>query len=132
MLTHAASPNVLRGYLILKLKRHCEHLAELTPAEAAALGPMIRETCLALTRVLQPARIHVASWGESVKHIHFHIIPRGTHMLPGNWLVLSQLRWWRLLSELRLRQWVSEAAVIAAVAQLRQGIFNQPSINNPQ
>ena len=27
---HSLSPVLLRGYLIIKLKRHCEHLAELT------------------------------------------------------------------------------------------------------
>ena len=30
-------PVVWRGFLIVKLKRHCEHVAELTPEEAAKL-----------------------------------------------------------------------------------------------
>ena len=40
--------------MIIKLKRHCEHLAELTPEEAASLGPVLQSTCAALTKVLQP------------------------------------------------------------------------------
>jgi diadenosine tetraphosphate (Ap4A) HIT family hydrolase len=53
--TAITSPVVWRGFLIIKLKRHCEHLAELTPQEAATLGPVIRSTCSALMQVLHPA-----------------------------------------------------------------------------
>jgi diadenosine tetraphosphate (Ap4A) HIT family hydrolase len=45
---HVASmvvPVYWRGFLSLKLKRHCEHIAELTPAEAASLGPVLQATC---------------------------------------------------------------------------------------
>jgi diadenosine tetraphosphate (Ap4A) HIT family hydrolase len=46
---HSISPVLLRGYLIIKLKRHCEHLAELTPEESLALGTVIQKTCLAIS-----------------------------------------------------------------------------------
>ncbi len=36
LVDHALPPVYFRGQLILKLKRHCEHLAELTPAESLA------------------------------------------------------------------------------------------------
>jgi diadenosine tetraphosphate (Ap4A) HIT family hydrolase len=42
MFDHAVSPVPLRAFLILKPKRHCEQLGELTTEEAAALGPLLR------------------------------------------------------------------------------------------
>ncbi|MCX7594519.1 MAG: hypothetical protein N2235_12290 [Fischerella sp.] len=46
---HSLSPVLVSNYLIIKLKRHCEHLAELTPAGATALGEIVQKTCLALS-----------------------------------------------------------------------------------
>ena len=41
-------PIIWRSFLSIRLKRHCEHLAELTPQEAAALGCVIQTTCQAV------------------------------------------------------------------------------------
>ena len=49
------SPVFWRGFLVVVLKRHCEHLAELTPEEAAALGPIVQATCQALSEAMEPA-----------------------------------------------------------------------------
>jgi diadenosine tetraphosphate (Ap4A) HIT family hydrolase len=87
----AVGPAVWRGFLVIKLKRHCEHLAELTPAEAAVLGPVIRTTCLALTEVLRTAKVYVCSFGEGVKHVHFWALPRPSEMRPGMHAVLFNL-----------------------------------------
>ena len=66
----------IRGWLIVKPKRHVEQLAELSPAEAAELGPLLRATSAAVARVLAPERVYVLSLGEEVRHIHLHVIPR--------------------------------------------------------
>ena len=50
------APVFFAGNLYLILKRHCEHLADLTPEEAVSLGPVIQSVCAALTHVLQPAK----------------------------------------------------------------------------
>ena len=76
---HSVSPILLPGFLIVKLKRHCENLSELTGDEMAALAVTLKLTCTALEKVLRPARTYVCSFGESVKHVHFYVIPR----LPG-------------------------------------------------
>jgi diadenosine tetraphosphate (Ap4A) HIT family hydrolase len=117
---HSLSPVLLPGYLIIKLKRHCENLAELTPEEAIALGPIIQNTCLALSRVLKPAKIHVCSWGEQVKHIHFHVIPRTSDMPVGNLLLLIYMRIKKLLNQLGLSRWVSDEEAAAVAAKVRQ------------
>ena len=40
--SHHTGPFTDPGELIVKTRRHCESLAELTPAEADALGPVLR------------------------------------------------------------------------------------------
>ena len=82
--TMGSSPVVWRGFLCIKLKRHCEHLAELSPEEASALGPVIQSTCLALAEVLKPARVYVCSFGEGVRHVHWWVLPRPADMPPGD------------------------------------------------
>lgn len=76
-------PVVWRGFTIVKLRRHCEHLAALTPEESAGLGPVLRAVCQALTDVLQPEKVYVCSFGEGVRHIHFWVLPRPAGMRPG-------------------------------------------------
>ena len=77
---HSVSPVVLRGFLIIKPKRHCEQIAELTIEEMASLAPILHNTAIALTRVLRPEKIYICSFGEKVKHIHFYVIPRTLDM----------------------------------------------------
>ena len=79
----AGHANVWRGFLMIKLKRHCVHLADLTPQEAAALGPVIQRTNQAVMDVLHPAKIYLCSFGEGTAHIHFWVLPRYPNMRPG-------------------------------------------------
>ena len=93
---HSVNPVLLRGFLIIKPKRHCEQIAELTVEEMASLGPVISRTTNALTRVFNPEKIYISSFGDAVRHIHFYVIPR-THDMPADALsILRQLfdgRW---------------------------------------
>lgn len=73
---HSLSPVVLKGWLIVKPKRHVEHLSELTAEEAARFGPLAQMTCLALTRALGPERVYLCSFGEWVHHVHVYVVPR--------------------------------------------------------
>jgi diadenosine tetraphosphate (Ap4A) HIT family hydrolase len=74
-LEHALAPFPIVGWLILKPLRHVESLAELTPEEAAALGPLLRRITAALQAELTPARVYAALFAESVAHVHIHVIP---------------------------------------------------------
>lgn len=80
MLDHAVSPVPLDGFLILKPKRHVEHLGQLTPEEALALGPLLRAAYAALQEVTGAEKVHVASFGEGVRHIHWYLLPRRAGM----------------------------------------------------
>ncbi len=70
------------GEVLVKLRRHCESLGELTPAEAAALGPILRAGVAAIERAIGPERTYVASFNERVRHLHFYLLPR-TGSLPA-------------------------------------------------
>ena len=122
-------PMVL-GYSFIVLKRHCEHLAELTPEEALTFGPIMQKTCLALSRVLQPkpAKIYVSSWGEGVKHIHFHVLPRAPKMPAGNRPVSLLLLIYGFLNKLGLKKAYSNEEVAKVAEQVRmefQGIIQE-------
>jgi diadenosine tetraphosphate (Ap4A) HIT family hydrolase len=104
---------------MVKLRRHAESLAELTPAEAAALGPVLRSAVAAVERVVRPERVYVASYGERVRHVHFFLLPRTTSLPAGH--VTSDLyrRGRTLLRRLGLRRNPSAAARADAAARLR-------------
>jgi diadenosine tetraphosphate (Ap4A) HIT family hydrolase len=70
------------GEVLVKLRRHAESLGQLTPAEAAALGPILRAGVAAIERAVAPERTYVASFNERVRHLHFYLLPR-TRSLPA-------------------------------------------------
>ena len=72
---HGVDP-LVRGYVVLKPKRHVHELADLDPAEAASFGPALRTVLAAMRTALRPSRIYVCSFAETVPHLHFHLIPR--------------------------------------------------------
>ena len=79
---HAVEPPFARGWLILKPHRHVESVAELSAAECVALGPLLRRLAGALERALAAERVYVCLFGETVRHVHFHLVPR-TRELPA-------------------------------------------------
>jgi len=114
--THRLEPVLLRGYLVVKLSRHCESLSELTPGEAAALGPVVQRVCSALSRVVGAEKVYVCCWGDGVKHVHFHVIPRVAGMPAGNLTVSVLLRAKHILYRLGVKRFVPGGGEVAAVA----------------
>ena len=72
------------GELIVKTRRHCESLAELTKEEAAALGPVLRSAIRALEHVIAAERIYAVSFNERIRHVHFLLLPRTRNMPRGH------------------------------------------------
>lgn len=70
--------SALEGWLILTPLRHVESLAELTAAEAAALGGLLRNASLALRTVTGCVKTYVMLFAEvdGFAHLHFHVVPR--------------------------------------------------------
>jgi diadenosine tetraphosphate (Ap4A) HIT family hydrolase len=108
------------GELIVKTRRHCESLAELTPAEAAALGPVLRAGVRALERVVVAERIYAMSFNERIRHVHFLLLPRTASMPRGH--VISDLyrRGRNLLRKVGLLRNPTAEARAEAAARVRQ------------
>jgi diadenosine tetraphosphate (Ap4A) HIT family hydrolase len=108
------------GELIVKSRRHCESLSELTPAEAGSLGPVLRAAVKALERVVVAERIYAVSFNERVRHLHFLLLPRTAAMPPGH--VVSDLyrRVRNVLRKLGVSRNPTPAARAAAAARIRE------------
>ncbi len=114
----AKNANVWPGFLMIKLKRHCMHLADLTAPEAASLGRVIQVTSQALTEVLHPAKIYVCSFGDGSAHIHLWVLPRPPEMKPGMHPVLFNLDMRIFLTKyLHLKKWLVPEARLALIAE---------------
>ena len=120
MVSHHTGPHTDPGELIIKLRRHCESLAELTDAEAAALGPILRAGVGAIERVVGPERTYVASYNERVRHVHFFLLPR-TRSLPAGHVTSDLYRKARmLLRRAGVARNPAQAERAAAAARIRE------------
>lgn len=108
------------GELIVKLRRHVESLADLSAAEAAALGPLLSAGAQAVDRVVRPERVYVASFGERVRHVHFYILPRTAALPPGHVLSDVYKRGRTLLRSWGLATNPTAAARAETAARLRE------------
>src|SRR4051812_13874265 len=65
-----------RGWCILLLKDHHEHLAALPVERQRNLWNDVALVAQTITRELKPVRINYECLGNQLHHIHWHIIPR--------------------------------------------------------
>ncbi|MEE4185585.1 MAG: HIT family protein [Gammaproteobacteria bacterium] len=66
-----------RGHCVLVFDpRHATRIDELTAAEWAGMAADIRTAEIAVQTVFSPDHINVASIGQVVPHLHWHIVPR--------------------------------------------------------
>ena len=56
--------------------RHVKEMAELKPTERERIMRVVFAVEQALIGVLQPDKMNLASLGNAVPHIHWHVIPR--------------------------------------------------------
>ena len=82
------------GFCRVILNRHAKEMTDLTPAERA----MFMETVFAVEQVLrelmQPDKINLASLGNVVPHLHWHVIPRfrnDAHFPDAVWAVARRV-----------------------------------------
>jgi len=118
--SHHTGPFTDPGELIVKTRRHCESLSELTPAEAKALGPILHAAVQALERAVVAERIYAVSFNERLRHLHFLLLPRTADMPRGH--VISDLyrRARNLFRKVGLLRNPSPAARAAAAERVRR------------
>ena len=71
-----ADEQAYRGYCILLLKDHAEHLDALPLDRQRRLWNDVTRVGSALRKVTNPARLNYACLGNFVTHVHWHVIPR--------------------------------------------------------
>lgn len=68
---------IQRGYtLVIWRGRHVVEPYELTDDEAAAYWPEVIKVARAIARHLQPLKMNYETLGNTVPHLHTHLIPR--------------------------------------------------------
>jgi diadenosine tetraphosphate (Ap4A) HIT family hydrolase len=116
-----ARPLLVPGQGFVVLKRHCEHLSDLTAAELAALGPMMQRTTYGLDQVLKPAKVHFGLYGEAVQHLHLHVLPRIATLPASNITVTLLGIWYTVLERIGLKHGYPDT-VVADIAQRLRAI----------
>ncbi|MFQ5342437.1 MAG: HIT family protein [Anaerolineae bacterium] len=64
------------GYCFVDLRRHAPGLADLTDAEAQAVGRLVAHLSRALKAELHAENVYAFVVGDRVPHLHIHLIPR--------------------------------------------------------
>lgn len=64
------------GFLRVILDAHVKEMTDLPPGDRQALLHVVLETEAALREVMAPDKVNLASLGNVVPHLHWHVIPR--------------------------------------------------------
>jgi diadenosine tetraphosphate (Ap4A) HIT family hydrolase len=64
------------GFCRVIVERHVGEMTDLTPDERTRLMNAVFATEAALRELLAPDKINLASLGNAVPHLHWHVIPR--------------------------------------------------------
>lgn len=64
------------GFCRVILNRHAGEMSDLTEAERQRLMSVVFALETALRRLMRPDKINLASLGNVVPHVHWHVIPR--------------------------------------------------------
>mgnify|MGYP001202173529 CR=1 FL=1 len=68
--------NAFPGYCRIVLQRHVAEMSDLPPDTAHRVMDVVFATERALRRTIEPDKINLASLGNVVPHLHWHVIPR--------------------------------------------------------
>ncbi|MDG4788836.1 HIT family protein [Micromonospora sp. WMMD1102] len=74
----------LPGWLVVLPRRHVTSIAELTPVEAAELGPLLHRLSTTLHETVRCTKTYVMQFAEAegFGHVHFHLVPRMPDLPP--------------------------------------------------
>ncbi|HYK72343.1 MAG TPA: HIT family protein [Pseudoneobacillus sp.] len=80
----AGKPNYL-GHIMIDLKRHVPTLAEMNPEEAKAFGIIMARVSRALKETEKAEHVYAVVSGNSVPHLHMHVVARYPHTPQEYW-----------------------------------------------
>lgn len=107
-----AQPTPVKGWLVLTSERHARAWYDLTPEEAAALGPLAQRVMRAQLSALKADHIYALALGDILRHFHLHLVPR----YPGT----PAHHRGRAAFDAPASEAISEAEVEAAALEVRQ------------
>jgi histidine triad (HIT) family protein len=81
------------GHLMIDLKRHAPTLAYLTMEEASAFGRCMAKLSRALKESEEAEHIYSLVSGNSVPHLHMHLVPRYPGTPEKHWGPMSVYDW---------------------------------------
>ncbi|MEN8700412.1 HIT family protein [Bacillus infantis] len=84
---------VYLGHLMIDLKRHAPTLADLTMEEASAFGKSMARISRALKESEGAEHIYSLVSGNSVPHLHMHLVPRYPGTPEEHWGPMSVYDW---------------------------------------
>jgi diadenosine tetraphosphate (Ap4A) HIT family hydrolase len=64
------------GFCRVVLAQHVKEMTDLAPAERNRLMNAVFATEAALRELLSPRKVNLASLGNAVPHLHWHVVPR--------------------------------------------------------
>jgi diadenosine tetraphosphate (Ap4A) HIT family hydrolase len=64
------------GFCRVVWRAHVAEMTDLAPADRSHLFEVVMATEAALRVLMQPDKINLASFGNMVPHLHWHVIPR--------------------------------------------------------
>lgn len=64
------------GFCRVIWKQHVREMSDLTATDRSHLLDWVMRTEIAIRHVMQPDKINLASLGNVVPHLHWHVIPR--------------------------------------------------------
>ncbi|MBK9522567.1 MAG: HIT family protein [Rhodocyclaceae bacterium] len=64
------------GFCRVIWNEHCTEMTDLSPGDSQYLMAVVFAVERAIRRLVQPDKINLASLGNMVAHVHWHIIPR--------------------------------------------------------
>lgn len=76
VLVEGEEAGLYAGFCRVIWKAHVAEMSDLAPAQSARLMRVVLATERAVRDVLAPDKINLASLGNVVPHLHWHVIPR--------------------------------------------------------
>jgi diadenosine tetraphosphate (Ap4A) HIT family hydrolase len=73
------------GHIMIDLKRHAPSLGDMTVEEAQAFGVIMARVSKALKETENAEHIYAVVSGNSVPHLHMHLIPRYPNTPEEHW-----------------------------------------------
>ena len=65
-----------KGRVIVACKRHVDDITDLTKEERIAFMEDVNRVAGALHELFQPDKINFGAYGDTMHHLHFHLVPK--------------------------------------------------------